>query len=239
MGLQKIQLSVALGIALLAPTTIAAMPFVFLAQDRSVESRAEIGEAFEEETAVSPDFLAFDETVESQLQSGFSTGIGQSSQSSAITNTGFVATGSIFTSGVFQGLGLARSEAELLFEILQPSSYSLTGEVIGESDATSRVQLFDASGAVLESFSSFMFGNGGPGGAFAASGFLAPGEYRIRAYSSSCSDELGVCGQDTGLGSFEISLVIVPEPSTAILVAMGLAILCRCGKFHSRHSPLS
>lgn len=225
MLLQKIQFSVLLGIILLVPTTIAAMPFVVLTQDRFVESRAEIGETFEEQAAVSPDLLAFDQSVESRLDIGFSTGIGHSAQSSAITMTGFLANGSVFTSGIAGGLGLARSEADLVFEILQPSSYSLTGEVIGESDATSQVQLLDKSGGILESFSSFMFGNGGPGGTFDTSGFLAPGEYRIRTLSFSCSDEQGICGQDFGSGSFAASLVIVPEPSTAILIAMGLAIL--------------
>jgi hypothetical protein len=232
MHLLRTQLTIALGVFVLAPTTIAAMPFLPTSQDRFVESRAEIGTTIQEQRVSSSDLLPFVESVQSRLDIGFSTGIGNASQSSSVTSDGFLASGSIFTSGFSAGLGLARSEAEFIFEVSETSSYSLSGEVFGESDATSLVQLLDSSGGVLESFVSFQFGNGGPpGGAFSGGGTLPPGEYRFRAVTYSCSDELGICGQDVGFGSFAASLVIVPEPSTAILIFVGLAILCGRDEF--------
>jgi hypothetical protein len=203
------------------------MPFTSISQNRFVNSRAEIGATIQEQTATAPDFLPFLESVQSQVQIGISNGIGNASQSSSVTATGYVASGSVFTSGFSAGLGLARSEVEFIFQISENSSYSLTGEVFGESDATAQVQLFDSSDGVIESFTSFLFGNGGPpGGAFSGAGVLTPGEYRFRAVSFSCSDELGICGQDTGSGSFASTLVIVPEPTSALLLLIGLGVLC-------------
>lgn len=210
---------------LVAVVPARASAFTATEQNRFVESAAGIGALAPSSTLSAADFGLFEETILSEVSDDLSFGTGRASQMSTLSQDFISSMGSVFTSGFSAGLGLARSDLEIVFELAALTNYTLDGSVSGESDAFATVRLLDSAGASIHTASSFDFGNGGPGGDFAFAGVLTPGTYTLRAFTTSCSDEIGFCGQGVGFGSYSVGLVAVPEPSTAIFIGIGLSCL--------------
>jgi hypothetical protein len=190
------------------------LPVEFLSQARFIEANAQLSPALptETESASAADWLLFDESVELDLREPAAAGaIAEAAQRSVILESRLEATGSVHTSATFTGVSSAVSGVELGCLIHEPSVFSLEGEIYGRGDADARVWLRNSSGQFIESLRSYDYGNGGPGGPFSTEHFLDPGEYTVEIQTRSCSDELAICGQAVGWGSFEVSLSIVAQ----------------------------
>lgn len=183
---------------------------------------------FHSETAA--DFSPFDASVSSTYSDpsvSFGSATSSADQHSEFLASGVEATGSVSTNAAF-GAHIADAESllTLVFQVSVATPYELSGEIGAENDATTLVRLEGPSGILANKilYDEPNTGFPGSGQTFSFSGVLLPGEYTFTARTSSCSDELAQieCGRDYGLGFFDVSFV-VPEPSTGLLLAAGLA----------------
>jgi hypothetical protein len=79
-------------------------------------------------------------------------------------------------------------------------------------------------GGFLAGITGFAPGEGGPR-EFTHSGVLAPGDYLLEAVAESNGSVTLVSGQAVGIADFSFEFSIVPEPSTAASLCVGLALL--------------
>jgi hypothetical protein len=186
------------------PTSCATLP----ASDRDASSSA------------ATDFADFDALVSSSFGVVGNGASSSATQQSQIAATSIVATGSTTSSGILGGVASATSNLAMTLQIPVATSYTLTGELAGNWDASASVQLVGPSGTLVGVFSSWQ----GEPSLFAYSGVLEAGQYTLSASSFACSSELtNYCGQGYGSSYFDFAFVI-PEPSTAILVGSGLVV---------------
>lgn len=235
--------ALALAALLAAPSNAMAISFASSGQTRSVSSCGGIVlstpmfcsqlPATDRDADVSEvtDLLPFFGSVSSSF-SAFSGGGGVASadQSSVLTAQGIEATGSVFSSAFFGAhIAEARSSLNITFQISTETAFQLSGEIGAESDARTSIRLVGESGSIafVSLAGSPNTGIPGFGMNFSFSDVLLPGEYSLIATTSSCSDEIGFCGQDLGMGFYDVTLV-VPEPTSGLLLAMGLALMSNC-----------
>lgn len=220
------------------PAAVAALALLLLAPDASSLSTQSVHhQRFTEATAESDGSVTTDSDsasdlgpFESQVSASFPFVIAEAAQVSSIDDGLILATGSALSSAFGPArVGAASSVLELIFELQDPATYSIDGMLQAETDGSSLVWLRDESawnlGQPATLFYSSQSANPGsePPVSFAASGTLDPGLYRLFLRAASCSSEIGVCGEAEGRSSYAVSLVLVPEPSMALLVSFALA----------------
>lgn len=200
-----------------------AAAFTATDQTRRLETTARFMETLIEDAVESPDLGLFDESISSSITNAWSTGVGTATQSSEVTNDGFRIDATISTQTSYDADASALSEAAFVFTVTAPTQYILSGSVRGFGDAMSVVELTDSSGMILESFVDGPAGSGNVQGSYVAVGFLAIGEYQLAASSTAVSDGSGILNGGTADGSIESDLLLVPEPSGGVFLALGLA----------------
>ena len=235
----KLALAIVL-LGLFAPRSALPAPLLPTEQARSVSSCAGISPATptlcsqlpigdrDSSLAAATDFSDFSDSV-SSIFSAFPGGGGVASadQTSNISSLGVDASGSVFSSAAFgRHVAEALSSISFNFSISTAAPFHLSGEIGAEGDASARVRLTGESGVVASVSEAFNPSGGFPGAgtSFSFSDVLAPGDYTLFANAHSCSDEIGLCGQAAGRGFYQFSFV-VPEPTTAFLVAVGLILI--------------
>jgi hypothetical protein len=244
----------ALTALLLLSAPLSAPALTLVSQDRVVQAYASLSPSMgaptvDSETLASPDFGPFDETAQAGV--GFVGATGR--QSSTITPLSGMqlqvdATGSssasAFAMGPSSGFGTASASSnfEIVFEVDAEMPYDLWVHVSGSTltdpfpaspyrDWSARVELLDGGGGVLAELARSS-ASGDPAGQVdvteAFSGFLAPGTYTLRATTAghASGDQYN---PDFALAqsSFSLGFSIVPEPSAALLLGLGLAALAR------------
>jgi hypothetical protein len=127
--------------------------------------------------------------------------------------------------------GLAFSAADSFFLVVFESTASVPVVLQGLLSATGAGDLFarfeleeELSGVPLFSFEAL------PGQSVPLSGMadlVAGTSYRLLAIASAAQDVLGIGGPSDGSAAFQFSLVVVPEPSSLLLVGLAAALLAR------------
>ena len=181
---------------LLAPVSGRALAIVPVQDDRSV---AALGQS----ATPSPPFSLF---------SAFVGGVGapNASQGSSVGTTGMSGSGQTGRDGGGEGSGL--TTFDLTFQVDQPAAYSLAADGWYGRDSHVIVTLLGPGGALYEPAVTSSF-------QLADTGTLDPGvDYRL-VIAGSMTDTRGLAGAGW---NFTFGVEPVPEPRTALLVALGL-----------------
>lgn len=101
---------------------------------------------------------------------------------------------------------------EYKFEVLEPISYEITGNLFSDGDSSAVVYLLDSD-------DNFVFEGYNPaGGSFSFSGQLMPDTYRLRASAGS---------HDETQEGLDFELTLTPEPCSLLLLAGGACLIGR------------
>jgi hypothetical protein len=222
----------------LGSSSASAISVVLLSQDRSIHASAsgcgpspeEIVCGSDSDSDAAVGFDVFDSAVSASAPNGSAF----ASQLSTLTSTLISASvhtngfGSWFADGL-TGSGSARSVFRVAFSAAEAVPYTiqgslLAGELSRSGSGAVTIALRVSGGGVLWET------NGGSGLPslieFGRSGTLAPGDYILEASAFSAgSAEPAFNSSGGGVADFSFEFSIVPEPSTAMVLGLGLALL--------------
>ena len=176
------------------------------------------------------DFAPLDVFVDAAATTRGASGEGSAGQTSIILDDGASASGQVDASSAAEtgqafGDAIAGSIFNLVFEVSSTVAFELTGALEADAsgdaaDATVLLLLIDSSNDTIVSF---MVGNG-ESVQVSESGMLDPDGYQLLIDASAVASATG-SGESMASAGFDVDLLLVPEPSSAALLAAGLAIL--------------
>ena len=202
-----------------------------------------------------PDFGPFDATVSPSCSflGGFCPST-SANQTSTITMTSISASGGTSSeswsghSGTQGGSSSAKSFLSVSFTIDEPVQYNVSGILKAEEHGTGSGgnyavlgagwDLYDLSSGTPIDGCDFGYANNwcdpnNPQGPFSRSGMLQAGDYVFTASSAGDASDSSCCGGTYGNStSYNLSFRLVPEPTTALLLASGIAGLVMFGARH-------
>jgi hypothetical protein len=230
------RLALAAAALLLASGPAGAVPLVPALSERSVFAEAVAEDGPRTSSQSNGDgaeaFEPLDTAVSASAPADAAEAAAQSSQTSSLGDDRFDGAGAAQASASSAAAdGLASAAADSFFLVSFESSAStpvlLQGllSATGAGDPFARFELEEElSGTPLFSFEAL------PGQSVPLSGMadlVAGTRYRLLAIASAAQDIIGSGGPAAGSASFQFSLIVVPEPSSLLLLGLGAALLAR------------
>lgn len=211
--------------------TVSATIIVPVSQDRRAETSvtgfSSSGQIVSDsETVVAPDFGPFDDSASAAVALDGGSITGTATHSSTIGDFGIFATGqaSVATANNLRFLsGTSSARFDLTFDLLVPVDYLLSVSFNADFDDDGNrthgsATLSDSSGVI---FSAELPPQANDGGG-SEGGTLFPGRYTFQVSAAASEPESsGVVGNSSGYSLF-FDITPLPEPSTLLLVSLGL-----------------